>query len=287
VTGQPENRAGDRAGKDYWQNTWANTPLARTVDPSIAGIRRYLDRRFDRLFAPYLRRIPQSSKLIEVGCANSGWLPYFAKKFGFDITGLDYSPLGCQQTREILEREHLRGDVLCTDLFHPPADILGSFDIAVSLGLVEHFEDTTSPVTAIARLVRPGGLVLTTVPNLSGVLGPLQRLLNRSVFNAHVPLTADVLAQAHARAGLLVLDKGYLAPIGLGICNVGMPSRSRAGRLLAQFLQLSLRAGTVVGWLIDDRIIALPASRAFAGYAYCVAIVAPQSVNSGSTEQGS
>src|SRR5688572_27478744 len=196
MTESPENSKGDRAGRDYWQNTWAHTPLARTIDPSVAGIRAYLDRRFDSLFERYLRNIPEKSKLIEVGCANSGWLPYFAKKFGFEISGLDYSPLGCQQTREILEREGLRGDVFCTDLFHPPDKILGSFDIAVSLGLVEHFENTSSPVAAIADLVRPGGLVLTTVPNLAGVLGPLQRLLNRAVFDAHLPLTADALAQA-------------------------------------------------------------------------------------------
>jgi cyclopropane fatty-acyl-phospholipid synthase-like methyltransferase len=32
-----------------------------------------------------------ASRLLEIGCARSAWLPYFAQEFGIDVSGLDYS----------------------------------------------------------------------------------------------------------------------------------------------------------------------------------------------------
>jgi len=33
-------------------------------------------------------------KLLEIGGGGSAWLPYFAKEFGFEAYGIDYSELG-------------------------------------------------------------------------------------------------------------------------------------------------------------------------------------------------
>ena len=49
------------------------------------------------------------------------------------------------------------------------------------------------------------------VPNMTGWLGALQKRLNRPIYELHVPLTPASLAQAHADAGLDVLEACYVS----------------------------------------------------------------------------
>ena len=87
----------------------------------------------------------------------------------------------------ILDREHIEGDIYERDAFDTNSDLLGRFDVVVSLGVVEHFRDTTEPVRAFARYLKPRGLMISTCPNMNGILGLSQKLLNRSVYDCHVP----------------------------------------------------------------------------------------------------
>lgn len=204
---------------------------------------------------------------MEIGCANSAWLPYFAKRFGFRVAGLDYSSVGCLRTEQVLAREGVPGDIVCGDLFLPPNWMLSQFEVALSFGVVEHFEDTVHSVRAITDLVRPGGIVFTIIPNLAGVLGPLQRFINKPVYDVHVPLTARGLAEAHREAGLRVVASDYLVPINLGICNLSGLSgirNSATGKVLRFLIRLSYFV-----WLLNE-IHPLPATRVFAGYSYCI-----------------
>lgn len=91
--------------------------------------------------------------MLEVGCGGSRWLPFFANH-GFRVTGIDYSALGCEQARAILDREHISGDIYERDAFGANSDLVGGFDVVVSFGVVEHFRDTTEPVRAFARYLK-------------------------------------------------------------------------------------------------------------------------------------
>src|SRR5215207_3239913 len=93
----------DKAGKAYWDDVWADDVLPLPVDPSKTHIDNYVNVRFHEFFAQTFSRIdPRGKLLLEVGCANSSWLPYFSQQFGFKIHGLDYSEIGCEQSRNIL-----------------------------------------------------------------------------------------------------------------------------------------------------------------------------------------
>lgn len=260
---------GDRAGRTYWDESWAQAQTAREI--TISGnLRHYVNRRFDALFRQHLAALPSGAKLVEIGCANSSWLPYFAKRYGLTVSGIDYSSLGCEQASQVLARAGVDGEVVLGDLFDPPQRLLHSFDAAVSLGLVEHFSDTTKCVEAIGRLVRRDGLVITLIPNLSGILGPVQRVLDRRVYDVHVPLTAEMLAAAHSAAGLRVEDSGYLVPVHFGICNASSRPRTMWSLGMAVVVR-ALVALSVATWVVDERITRLPETRLFGGYAYCVA----------------
>ena len=115
--------------------------LPAPVDPRDKTLSNYVARKFHELFTRVLPR-GHNVRLLEVGCARSRWLPYFAAEHGYEVTGLDYSTMGCEQARQILAAAGVEGRIVEGDLFSPPEDLLEAFDVVISFGLVEHFDDT-------------------------------------------------------------------------------------------------------------------------------------------------
>jgi hypothetical protein len=138
----------------------------------------------------------------------------------------------------------------------------------MSFGLVEHFTDTPHIVRALASFLRPGGRMLTIVPNMHGLVGFVQRLAARSIYNVHEQLSPHELAIAHEASGLEVVEADYLLPAGFGVVNYQEPGalyqfrRAMAGALA----RLSIAA-----WYVDEHIAALPKSSLFSPYSYCLA----------------
>ena len=261
--------------KEYWDHSWsAESQLPDTFDPNIRGMRGLYRRPFHAFFAEHLPAIgPPGASLVEIGCGRSQLLPYFAKQFNLRVAGLDYSEVGCEKARRILERDGVRGDIRCADLWDATAVPTLGYDIVFSFGLVEHFEDTAGILSALARYARPGGAVLTLIPNMRGMVGALQRVLSPEIYDMHVPLSAPALAQAHRDAGLTVLNSGYLLPAHFGVCN---PGSARIPRGLSRLLRgLTYRAAIAVStgllW-IDDRLIDLPTSERLSPYAFALAV---------------
>ena len=217
----PAPHAGDRAGVDYWSRNWSAAPLPPPVDPADRAVRP-----FARYFEAHLGR-GSGRDLLEVGAAHSVWLPYFARQHGFRVAGLDYSAAGCDSLRAILlrdgvyGRENVDGAVHHGDLFDPPADLVGRFDAVCSFGVVEHFDDTAAALRACGRLLKPGGTLVTSVPNMAGLVGRLQRVMNRRTFDLHVPLDLAAFTAAHRAAGLAVRDAAHLGGVNLNVVNTG------------------------------------------------------------------
>jgi len=84
--------------------------------------------------------------------------PYFAKEFGFKVYGIDYSEIGCKQAREVLSNTGVEGNVICAIFFSPPENLIDAFDVVVSFGVVEHFEDTAG-IAAFSRFLKPNGIL--------------------------------------------------------------------------------------------------------------------------------
>src|SRR5207247_8866766 len=98
----------DKAGKSYWDQVWTNRDLPSAVNPRSRTLSNYADYCLHRYFSTVLSDLGGvRTHLLEIGCARSTWLPYFGKEYGFSITGLDYSEIGCQQARQILANEHI------------------------------------------------------------------------------------------------------------------------------------------------------------------------------------
>lgn len=264
----------ERVGKEYWDLSWeAETRLPEAFDPAVGGLRGLFRRPFHAFFAEQLRAIaPPGSSLIEIGCGRSQLLPYFARQFGLRVCGLDYSAVGCEKARRILAREGVHGDIVCGDLWQADAVTTPGCDVVFSFGLVEHFEDTPGVIGALARFARPGGSVLTLIPNMRGAVGAVQRALSRDIYDIHVPLSAAALARAHSEAGLALRASGYLLPAHFGVCNPGkhldQPGFSHQLRGLAYHGAIAF--STALLW-IHERLVHLPTSELMSPYAFVVA----------------
>lgn len=270
----------DKAGRDYWDGAWRDRPLPPRFDPDATNLTACVDREFERFFRRAFRDIrTESASLVEVGCGASVILPYLGRRFGFALTGIDYSPDGVEQSRALLARESVAGDVREGDLFAPPDELRERFDVVFSLGLVEHFTDAPRCLRALAALARPGGSLVTIIPNLAGSIGAVQKLLDRSVYDVHVPHDRESLRAAHAAAGLRVRSAEYLLAVNFGVLNISRLAPSPRA-LVARATMRALVDLSRAVWRYESVAGPLTPSRKFSPYIAVVAEVPSPSARS-------
>ena len=258
--------------KGYWDNMWQSKETAKTIDPRELGIKNYAVRMFHAYFKKIFSSLDtKQSKLLEIGCANSVWLPYFNKEFGFEVSGLDYSKTGCDKAKQNLDSSNVKGKIVCADLFSPPLEMLGSYDVVVSFGVVEHFEDTSKCLQSLSRFLKKDGLLITNIPNMAGSVGFVQKHINRPVFDIHNPINKEEFLSAHKNIDCKVVDGGYFMSTSFGVCNLnGIRQRDIKWLIKKSTLALLVRA-SMVFWVIEERTGSLPAGRFFSPYINCVA----------------
>jgi SAM-dependent methyltransferase len=258
----------DKAGEQYWTKVWGGTRLPVPIRVHGRGPRAWFYREFHHLWKCHLPPAGEGTKrLLEIGCAQSRWLPYFAREWGYAVAGLDYSELGCLQSRTMLAREGIDAEIFHQDLFCPALPQLASFDLVFTNGVVEHFEDTGAVLRQMAAYLKPGGLMITIVPNLAGWLGRLQKLVSPEVMAIHRPLTREELAEAHVAAGLRPHTCNYLAFLHFSVVNSG--DRWRGWRKSCFFK--GLKGATALARTLRQLCPGLPSDRRTAGYIVCIA----------------
>lgn len=262
----------DKAGKKYWNDLWAGDDIPSAVNSSDIRLINWVNRRFHQIFLRCFKKSETSSiKLLEIGCGKSAWLPYFSKEFGFQVCGLDYSPIGCKMAKAVLDANGVEAEVVCADFFSPPKNMLGKFDVVVSFGVIEHFDDTPSCIRAISAFLKPGGILITNIPNMVGWIGAIQKIVNRPVYNIHQLIDPTKLKQAHELAGLEVLECDYFICTSFGVNNLaGISTKTLVGFSKKILLAVLARASMLV-WRIEDRLGYFPPNRFTSPYINCIA----------------
>jgi 2-polyprenyl-3-methyl-5-hydroxy-6-metoxy-1,4-benzoquinol methylase len=258
----------DKAGKQYWDKAWGTYDMPKEVNPRHGGLPNHINRRFHEYFYKIFSGVDtQGKKILEIGCARSVWLPYFSKEFGFNVTGIDYSEIGCQQAMQILSKAEVKGEIVCADFFSPPGSMLKAFDVVVSFGVLEHFKDTTACIAAFSQFLKPRGLLITNIPNLCGLNGVIQKMINRAILDVHVPLKRDAFMQAHEINGLRVISCDYFLFINLGVLNV----ENLRGSLVYKAARLRSWINEVV-WIFERSVPGLKPNPWSSPYINCVAV---------------
>ena len=117
---------------------------------------RLLDRVLQRWRARMARPwVPAGANVLDIGCHQGEFLRSLGEHIGPSV-GLD--PLVKPETTPRFE--------LRADLFREPAPFpAASFDVVVLLATLEHIRDKAPLTRECARLLRPGGRVVITVPS--------------------------------------------------------------------------------------------------------------------------
>jgi 2-polyprenyl-3-methyl-5-hydroxy-6-metoxy-1,4-benzoquinol methylase len=193
---------------DHWDDVWAGDVRLRLPSSFVISTRN-----FQRLLRRHVR---PGDRFLEIGCAPGKLLAWVAAALKANVSGLDYSEKGLATARRLFKALHLAADFRCEDVRQttfPSA----AFDVVVSFGVIEHFDDPRDVVSRHLDLVKPGGTALMTVPNYRGIYGRLRRYFDAKSLLYHNLdiMTCEGLAalvpQSEA-AGARAYPAGRLSP---------------------------------------------------------------------------
>jgi SAM-dependent methyltransferase len=112
------------------------------------------------ILSDYLQRygaLPAGARILEIGCGTGHNLPMLAQ-FG-EIDAIEIDEIAAAKASERLGKP-----VGSSPLPELTGVAPGSYDMVAVLDVVEHVEDDVAALQAIARLLKPGGKILITVP---------------------------------------------------------------------------------------------------------------------------
>lgn len=246
---------------EYWNEKYA-CAAAQDIDPHDFRQRPY------RVLIEKLESLGlHGKKVLEIGAGGSAVLTHLAvRNQGAEFHGLDYSEAGCRSLDDLARKHGAAVKTHRADLFAPPAELKGRFDIVYSLGVAEHFESLAAVVKAQAYFLVPGGLMLTVVPNLAGVVGGMVRRYAPDIMALHKVYDAQSLLRGHAEAGLEPISSGYMCSTNFGAISSCFKSERDPG--WRTYLWLSRLSKAV--WLFEDKLFTLPATRQYSAYVYAV-----------------
>lgn len=112
------------------------------------------------VLADYLARyagLPKDARILEIGCGTGHNLPMLAAFGEIDAIEID-------ETAGKFASERLGKPVGTSPLPELTGVAPGTYDLVAVLDVVEHVEDDVAALEAIARVLKPGGKILITVP---------------------------------------------------------------------------------------------------------------------------
>jgi len=193
--------------KEYWDQYWQKYTLPLEVSKSIKN--QFLI----EILNTFDRYLPYDNKLsiLEIGGSPGQYLAYMHKTFGYEISCLDFSSIGCTKTLENYELLKIKGKVYQIDLFSKELD-LPLFDIVYSLGFIEHFSDTDLVIEKHLNLIKPGGMLFLGVPNFLGVNHLFLKRLAPQLLSKHNLTVMDLnnWSLFEKKFNLHTIFKGYI-----------------------------------------------------------------------------
>ena len=91
---------------------------------------------------------------------------------GYNATGLDISP----KTLTMLDHEREGRSLIEADLTRPWPSSFTPFDAVLALDVVEHLDDDRAAVARLKELVKPGGVLVVSVPALPELFSEFDRI---------------------------------------------------------------------------------------------------------------
>jgi len=199
----------DRA---FWVNYWESKKGLAVRLPS-----NYL---FHRQLADVIEQ-NQVKTAIELGGFPGYYAVFLKKYFKLDVTLLDYF-VHPPVVKELLEKNNLTEQdihIIETDLFNYTPE--KQYDLVLSCGLIEHFNDTADIINRHIAFVKPGGTLYITLPNFKAVNGWFQKKFDKENYDKHNidSMNPALLQKICEDAGLKNVKSGYFGRFSVWLEN--------------------------------------------------------------------
>jgi 2-polyprenyl-3-methyl-5-hydroxy-6-metoxy-1,4-benzoquinol methylase len=204
--------------KEYWEDRWDRVRLPAIIDPTK---KHPINKEILHVFEEFLPKEKLSA--VEIGGAPGQFIAYLSKCYGYETSIIDYSEIGCQKAKQNFDLLGLNVNIYNRDFFDDLSDI-PRFDLVLSMGFIEHFNDLDGVFQRHVNLLKKNGILVLGVPNFGGIS---QKVLARTA--------PDMLSRHNVEAmdlqnwstlentyGLVPLFKGYVggfAPKNLMRCE--------------------------------------------------------------------
>lgn len=169
-------------------------------------------------------------RVLEVGCGEGATLAWLKQQNrAQQVVGVEYSEAAAAVARQHLDQ------VWQGDVEKLPLETLGQFDVVLCLDVLEHLVDPWQTLQRLRGLLRPGGCIIVSVPNVQHYSVVLPLLLHgRWPYQA-----AGILDRTHLRFFTRSSAEQLLQSAGLtlsGTCHAGAEwAPSRFWRWLGKF----------------------------------------------------
>jgi SAM-dependent methyltransferase len=194
------------ATDSFWAHIWDHTGSLAYWQDALNG---RLSRVYERAIARYVK---PGGKTLEAGCG-LGQVVLALRARGFDCHGLDFA----ERTIELLRDRFPDTPFRSGDIRHLPYDD-ATFDAYLSFGVIEHFTAGQDiMLKEAARVLRPGGTIVLSVPGLNAYrrlrsrLGLYRSTVTKPFFEDCYSL--EELKHLFAAAGLSYVDHYWENPV--------------------------------------------------------------------------
>lgn len=250
----------------YYPAAYYGTPSGRRF-PALA------ERLQQQLYAMRARGVERLAggvgRVLDIGCGRGFLLDAFRRR-GWDVHGTELDERSSAYAREVLAIPVQVG---------PPGSGRwpdGHFDAVALWHVLEHMAEPETALAEVARLLRPGGVLMVGVPNFASAEA---RLARGGWFHLDVPrhlnhLTPRWLEAALGAAGLDVHRRTFFAPefdafsfVQSAENRLGLPAnllyellRDRRAKLLERVASTRLQAAGALLLAAPLGLLALPAT---------------------------
>jgi len=216
--------------RTFWKKYWeSKKDLAVAIKP-------------DYTFHRILKKLVKKNNLktaIELGGFPGYYAIYLNKYEGMETTLFDYyvhtgilvDVLGANDLNE------KSIGVIEGDLFKYKA--LKQYDLVLSCGLIEHFEDTKDIIKKHLSFLKPGGTLFITLPNFLGVNGWVQRKFDPENYSKHntKSMHLQLLAKVCHELNLQDIELHHYGKFSVWLEN--KQSKSAAAKILTKTIWLA------------------------------------------------
>ncbi len=224
--------------KAFWADYWESKKDVAFTVPARYTFNKLLQQVVDK---------NKTGSAIELGGFPGYYAIFLHKYLGLRTTIFDFY-IHKPVLKQVLEANQLNEndvDVIEGDLFdQQPKE---QYDLVLSCGLIEHFNDTKDIIARHLPFLKPGGTLFITLPNFTGVNGWVQRKYDMGNYEKHniSSMNPGLLAGYCKELGLKNVEAYYY-----GYFSIWLENRDQQGGFTKMFLKALWFTGKIATKII-------------------------------------